>query len=83
MNRKRFEAAFKAYNMIVPAALYECDKDLTNFIFSCWVNETRNFDFPTILGSGSRNITMKIINGTGDLSQIIKLKVQKLRQPFL
>ena len=76
LDKKSFQAAFAAYNGQV-SALYECEKDFTNFIFGCWVRETRNFDFPTILGSGSRNITMKIIEGTGELLSNYQIESSK------
>ena len=76
LDRKSFEAAFAAYNMQV-SALYECEKDFTNFIFGCWVRETRIFNFPTIFGSGSRNITMKVIEGTGELLSNYQIESSK------
>ena len=76
LDKKSFQAAFEVYNGQV-SALHECEKDFTNLIFGCWVRETRIFDFPTILGSGSRNVTMKVIDGTGELLSNYQIESSK------
>ena len=66
LNTGEFEAAVNAYRMRHPS-LYECDSDFSNRIFSCWVNESRRFDIPTIVGSTASSIKMKILGGRGQL----------------